>query len=116
MIIKVLKLPEDLGLLIDGATEIVKHEIKKKTRMWIFWWFLGWMAPMTASLIALMTSSLINVISAKTAVGAGKGRVDRFLPLLSLSLMMNVMGKWVTRAGREYDNMDHIDISLKLDF
>ena len=28
-ILKIIKLLEDLGLLVDGATETVKHEIKK---------------------------------------------------------------------------------------
>ena len=34
-IIKVIKSLEDSSVLIDGATETVKHEIKKKTRRWI---------------------------------------------------------------------------------
>ena len=29
-IIKIIKLPESLGVLIDGVTEIVKYEIKKQ--------------------------------------------------------------------------------------
>ena len=31
---------EDLGVLIDGVAESVKHEIKKKTR-WISWWCIA---------------------------------------------------------------------------
>ena len=39
-IIKIMKSVEDLGVLIDGVTEIVKHEIKK-TRRWISWSFVS---------------------------------------------------------------------------
>ena len=37
-IIKIIKSLEDLGVLIDGVTETVKHEIKN-TRRWISWSF-----------------------------------------------------------------------------
>ena len=47
-IIKIVASLEKSGLLIDGATETVKHEIKKQKGG-----FIGAiMAPMTASLIA----------------------------------------------------------------
>ena len=35
-IIKIVKSLENLGLLIDGITEIVKHEMEE-TRRWISW-------------------------------------------------------------------------------
>ena len=37
---KMIKSLDDSGLLIDGATETVKHEIKKK-RSWISWCYDG---------------------------------------------------------------------------
>ena len=56
-IIKNIKSLEDSDLFIDGTTEIVKYEIKKKQEGE----FLGAMvAPMTASLIAPMASSMIK--------------------------------------------------------
>ena len=52
-----MKLLEDLGLLIDGATEKVKHEIKKQEGI-----FLGaMMAPMAASVIASLASFCHNM-------------------------------------------------------
>ena len=53
-IIKIVESLENSGLLIDGATETVKHEIKKQEHR-----FLGaMMGLMAASLIAPMASSL----------------------------------------------------------
>ena len=69
--------------------------------------FLGAIiAPMAASLIALMASSVIqpaafSLINTIT----GKGQESGFLPLLALPLMMKVLGKGIRRAGRGYDNM-----------
>ena len=46
-IMKIKKSSEDLGLLIDGATETVKHEIKRQKGG-----FLGTLlAPLAASLV-----------------------------------------------------------------
>ena len=57
-VVKVVKSLEKLGLLIDGATETVKHEIKKRRQ------FFGTMiAPMAASLIAAMASSLVQPVT-----------------------------------------------------
>ena len=58
-IIKIEKPPENSGLLIYGATETVKHKIKKQEGR-----FLGNMiAPMVASLVAFMASSLIQPVA-----------------------------------------------------
>ena len=54
-------------------------------------------ALMTVSLIATMTSSLINYIT-------GKGQEGGFLTLLALPLMTKVLGEGVRRAGRGYMN------------
>ena len=40
-IIKIIKSLEDSAVLIDGVTETVKHEIKKKTRRPISWSFVS---------------------------------------------------------------------------
>ena len=46
-IIRIIKLPEDLGILIDGVSETVKHEIKNQDGG-----FLGAvLTPLAASLI-----------------------------------------------------------------
>ena len=39
-IIKIIKSLENSSLLIDGATETVKHEIKKKVDFLVLWWQL----------------------------------------------------------------------------
>ena len=107
--IKIIKSLENSGLLIDDATETVKHEIKQEGG------FLdAMMAPMAASLKAPMASSLtkpvdsslINAITGKVVMKVGKGQEEGFLPLIALPLMMKVLGK-VTRTGKGYNNMDH---------
>ena len=76
------------------------------------------MAFMTASLIApiaslLMqpvTSSLINVITGKWVMIGGKEKEGRFFTLIAAPLILKTLaGKGVTRAGKEYNNMDHME-------
>ena len=103
-IIKITKSLENPGLLIEGATETVKHEGKIRNGL-----FDALIAPMSASMIAVMTtslihpvvSSLINVISAKGVMKAGKKQEGVFLPLLVLLLMMKVLEK--VQQGLEKD-------------
>ena len=113
-IIKIVESLEKSDLLIDGATETVKNEIKKQEGGFLS----AMMAPMAASLISPMaslliqpaTSSMINSINGKTAMRARKGDEGGFLPLLALPLMIRSMSrKRVTRVGRGYNNMDHMD-------
>ena len=75
------------------------------------------MAPMAASLIALMVCPLIqSSVSSLINAITGKGNKSGFLPLLALPLMIKVMsgkvvrraGKGVRSAGRGYSNMDKI--------
>ena len=40
-VIKIIKSLEDSSVLVDGITETVKHEIKKKTRRQISWSFVS---------------------------------------------------------------------------
>ena len=58
-------------------------------------------APMAASLIAPMASSLMHPVASSLIKGvmrARKGQQAGFLPSLTLSLMMKVLGKQVRRA------------------
>ena len=112
-IIKIMESLEKLGLLIDGTIETEKHEIKRQEGG-----FLGaMMGPTAASLIAAMASlliqpaasSLINAITGKDIIRAGKGQKDGFRPFLVLPLMMKVLRKGVTRVGKGYNNIHHID-------
>ena len=105
---KILEPLRSSSLLIDGATEKVKHEIKKQEGG-----FVGAMvAIMTASLIPPMDSSLIQPVASliiNFITGKGqKAQKGGFLPLLALSLMMKVLGRGVTRAGNGYNNMNNI--------
>ena len=83
--------------------ETVKHEIKKQERG-----FLGaMMVPIAASLIPPMVSlavapSLMNAITGRGAMRAGKIHKSEFLPLSALPLMMKALGKGVTRARIGY--------------
>ena len=98
-IIEIVESLEKSSLLIDGGTETVKTEIKKKQEGGFL---RAMIKTMAASLIQPVASSLINSIT-------GKGQERGFLPLLALSLMIKVLEKGVRRAGRRYNNMDHID-------
>ena len=66
-------------------------------------------APMVSSLIQTVASSFINVISEKIAMTARKGQDGGFIPLLTLALMIEVLEKGATKAGKIYNNMDHMD-------
>ena len=97
-----------------SATKTVKHKITKKQEGK----FLGAiMAPMIAPLIAPMASSLLQPVASsminptigKGVMRAGKGQAAWFLPLFALPWMMKVLVKRVTRTGRGYNRMDHLD-------
>ena len=68
---KVIKSLEDLGILIDGVTETVKHEIKKQGG------FLGaLLAPLPTSLVQPVVSSVVKGISGRGARRAGWGYMN----------------------------------------
>ena len=75
------------------------------------------MTHMTASLIQPVAfpvmqpvaSSLINAITGKGVMRAGKGQKGGFFPLLTLPLIMKVLGKGVTRTGRGYNIINQKD-------
>ena len=60
---------EDSGVLIDGVSEIVKHETKKQEGQ-----FLGaFLAPLVASLVQPVISLVLKGISGRGVRRAGKG-------------------------------------------
>ena len=104
-IIKIVKLLEKSGLLTDGATETEKYKIKKMTD--------DLPATIAASLIAPTAFSLINAITERRVIRAGKGQEGGILPLVALSLMMKVLGKEVRRAGKGGNIIDQMDKNFK---
>ena len=68
-IIKIIKSLEDLGALIDGVTETVKYEIKKQEGG-IFGTLL---APLAASLVQPVVSSVVKGTSGRGVRRAGRG-------------------------------------------
>ena len=67
----IIKIMESLGkssLLIDGDTETVKHHKKIRGVSWSYH-----IAPLFASLIAPVSSLLVNTIIRRGARSAGKG-------------------------------------------
>ena len=78
-IIKIVESLEYSGLLIDCATETVKHKIKKIR-------LISWCNDGTSLIIASMASSLIEpAISLLINYITGRGQKGRFLQLLAFS-------------------------------
>ena len=71
-IIKIIKSLENVSVLIDGFTETVKHEIKKQEGG-----FLGALLAPFASLVQLVTSSVVKGISGREVRRAGRGYMDK---------------------------------------
>ena len=72
-IIKIIKSLEDLGVLIDGITEAIKHEIKKQEGR-----FLGaLLAPLAASLVQPAISSVVKGIRERGVGRVGIGYIDK---------------------------------------
>ena len=83
-IIKILQSLENSDLLIDGATETVKHEIKKpkKVDFCLICSIYGF------SIDATLASLLIKAINRKGDKRPGKEQEGGFPPLLFLPLMI----------------------------
>ena len=74
-IIKILKSLEDSGVLIDGVTETVKHEIKKQEGG-----SLGaLLAPFATSLLQPVISLKVTSISGRGVRRAGRGDMNKNL-------------------------------------
>ena len=72
-IMKIIKSLEDLGVLIDGLTKTVKHEMKKQEGA-----FTGaFLALLDASLVKPVISSIVKGINAKEVKRAGRGYIDK---------------------------------------
>ena len=72
-IIKIIKSLEDSGVLIDGVTETVKHEIKRQEGG-----FLGdLLAPLATSLVQLVMSSVAKGLCARRVRRAERGYMDK---------------------------------------
>ena len=61
---------------------------------------------MAALMILPMDSALICTITRKGVMRAGEGQESGFLSLLGLPLIIKVLGKGFTGAGKGYNNMD----------
>ena len=102
-IIRTIESLENSGLLIDGATETVKHELKKQEG-----WFLGviaasLIAPMASSLIEPVISTLINTITGKSHKKdkkAEKVQKGGFLSFISITFNDKSSVKGVKREGK----------------
>ena len=72
-IIKIIKSSEDSGVLIDGVTKTVKHEINKQEGG-----FSGaLLAPLAASLVQPAISSVVKGISGRGVRRAGGRYMDK---------------------------------------
>ena len=70
-IIKIVKSLEGSGVLTDGVIETVKHKIR-------MFEFLGaLLAPLAASLVQPVISSVVNGISGRSVSRAGRGYMDK---------------------------------------
>ena len=68
-LIKIIKSLQDSGVLIDGVTEAVKHEIKKQEHG-----FLGaLLTPLAALLVEPVILSVVKCISGRGVRRAGRG-------------------------------------------
>ena len=69
----IIKLLADLGVLIDGVTETVKHKIKRQEGR-----FLGvLLAPLVASLEQPVVSSVVKSISGRGVKIEGSGCMNK---------------------------------------
>ena len=130
-IIKIVK--EKSGLLINGATETVKNEASKEEGRYI----AAIVPLMNVALIQLLISSVVKGITRKGTNRAGNRQEGGFLELsdlivkaiagerfvrarkrqgnkillpLAFSLMLRAMpGKEVTRIGKGYNDINHLD-------
>ena len=69
----IIKWLADSGVLINGVTETLKQEIKKQESR-----FLGaLLAPLAASLVQPVVSSVVKGISGRGVRRAGRGYIDK---------------------------------------
>ena len=68
-IIKITKLFENSGVLIDGVTETVKHEMKEQEHVFL----RAMLAPLAALLVHPVTSSVVECIRGRGVRRARRG-------------------------------------------
>ena len=66
--LQIIKSSKGSGVLIDGVTETVKHEIKKQEGRFL--------EPLLVSLVQLVVSSEVKEISERGVRRAGRGDTD----------------------------------------
>ena len=72
-VIKIIKLLEDPSVLIDGVIETVKHKIEKQEGG-----FLGaLLAPLGASLVQPVITSVVKGISGRAVRRVGRGYMNK---------------------------------------
>ena len=72
-IIKIIKSLKDSGVLIDGVTETVKHEIKKEGGL------LGaLLAPLPTSIVQPVISSVVKGINGRGVRRTGRGYMNKY--------------------------------------
>ena len=72
-IIKIMNSLEDSNVFIDGITETVKHEIKKQEGGFLS----ALLAPLAASLVQPVISSVVKGTSGRGVRRAGRGYMDK---------------------------------------
>ena len=72
-IIKTIKLLEDLNVLIDGITKTVKHDIRKQEGGFL----PALLAPLAASLVQPVISSVVKGIRGRGIRRGGRGYRDK---------------------------------------
>ena len=72
-IIKIIKSLEDSGVLIDRVTETIKYEIQKQEGGF----FGALVAPLAASIVQPMVSSVMKAISEWGVRRAGRGYMNK---------------------------------------
>ena len=71
--IKIIKSLENSGVLIDGVTEAVKHEVEKQEGGF----FGALLAHLAASLVQSVISAVVKGISVRAIRRAGKGHMNK---------------------------------------
>ena len=72
-VIKIIKSLENSGVLIDGVTEAVKHEVEKQEGGF----FGALLAHLAASLVQSVISAVVKGISVRAIRRAGKGHMNK---------------------------------------
>ena len=108
-IIKIKKSLEDSGLLIDGATETVKHELKLRRISRLYDGIYGCFIESTYDFLIDTTFGFFfdKCCNWQKSHESSKTTRRRISPLTTSPLMMKVLGKRVTGREKGYNKMDY---------